>query len=457
LIPEEKKGDSCVMTFKDIALCVPEILLPAPGVDLTKWAVVACDQYTSQPQYWEEVKELVSGNLSTLDLIIPEAYLEQVDHESSAETILSHMDKYLSDGTLSPQGPGFILVDRKTSHVPSRKGLMVALDLEHYDFSEDSTSLIRATEGTVLDRLPPRVKIRRYAPLEVPHIMVLIDDPDATVIEPLFQKELKKVYDVELMMNSGHVTGYMIDDGETIAQIAGNLARLADAEAFGRKYQVQEKNVLLYAMGDGNHSLATAKTIWEMIKEEASDKEAVMNHPARYSLVELVNVHDAGLEFEPIHRVIFGISAHDLLKKMKLYYAKQGSSFSYIPCSRPAELNLFPQRKAGMHQIPFVSGKTCGTISIKDPKLNLEVGTLQQFLDEYVHDNKQARIDYIHGENIVTALGTASGNMGFFLPAISKHDLFKTIIVDGALPRKTFSMGNADEKRFYLECRKISS
>jgi uncharacterized protein (DUF1015 family) len=240
-------------------------------------------------------------------------------------------------------------------------------------------------------------------------------------------------------------------------EIAGNLARLADADTFSRKYQVKQSDVLLYAMGDGNHSLATAKTIWEMIKEEARDKEAVMNHPARYSLVELVNVHDAGLEFEPIHRVIFDISAADLLKKMKLYYEERGSTFSYNPCSRTAELNLLPGKASGTHKIPFVSEKTCGTISVTNPTLNLEVGTLQTFLDDYISTRPQAKIDYIHGDDIVTQLGTAKGNMGFFLPAISKHDLFKTIIVDGALPRKTFSMGNADEKRFYLECRKITS
>lgn len=445
------------MTFEDIALNVPQILLPGQGIDITRWAVVACDQYTSQTEYWEKVKELVGDEPSTLNLIIPEAYLESIDPEKASRAIASCMQKYMSDGTLVARKPGFILVDRKTFHAPSRKGLMVALDLEHYDFGKDSTSLIRATEGTVIDRLPPRVKIRRNAPLEVPHIMVLIDDPDATVIEPLFNKNLKKVYDADLMMNGGHITGYMVDDEETIREIAGNLARLADPETFAQKYQVESKDVLLYAMGDGNHSLATAKTIWEMIKEQATDKDAVMNHPARYSLVELVNIHDAGLEFEPIHRVLFDVSCHDLLKKMKLYCADRGSSFSYIPCSRPSELNLFPKKTRGMHQIPFVSAKSCGTISIQNPKLTLEVGTLQQFLDDYVRGTEHARIDYIHGEDTVMELGVRPGNMGFFLPAISKHDLFKTIVLDGALPRKTFSMGNADEKRFYLECRKIIS
>jgi uncharacterized protein (DUF1015 family) len=444
------------MNLDLIALHVPEILLPKKGTDLTKWAVVACDQYTSQPQYWENVKELVGDNPSALKLIIPEAYLEELDHVQAAITIRAQMEKYLGDGTLVPGNQGFILVNRKTSHAPSRKGLIVALDLEHYDYSADSKSLIRATEGTVIDRLPPRITIRREALLEIPHIMVLIDDPDATVIEPLFKKDLQKVYDVDLMMNSGHVTGYMVDDEKTIGEIAKNIARLADPELFGKKYQVPSRDVLLYAMGDGNHSLATAKSVWELMKKEADDKEAIMHHPARYSLVELVNLHDPGLEFEPIHRVVYNISAGDLLEKMKTYYQSQGSSFSYSTCGGLHELEMFPEKIDAMHQISFVSDNLCGTLLVETPKLNLEAGTLQTFLDEYTGENHLAKVDYIHGDDIVTELGTQPGNMGFYLPAISKHELFKNIILDGALPRKTFSMGNADEKRFYLECRKIT-
>jgi hypothetical protein len=444
------------MNLDHIALHVPEILLPKKGTDLTKWAIVACDQYTSQPQYWEKVKELVGDNPSTLKLIIPEAYLEELDQVQAANTIRAQMEEYLDNGTLVPGKQGFILVDRKTSHAPSRKGLIVALDLEHYDYSADSKSLIRATEGTVIDRLPPRITIRREALLEIPHIMVLIDDPDATVIEPLFKKDLKKIYDVELMMNSGHVTGYMVDDENTIGEIAENIARLADPELFGRKYQVLSGDVLLYAMGDGNHSLATAKSVWELMKKEADDIEAIMHHPARYSLVELVNLHDPGLEFEPIHRVVFNISADDLLEKMKVYYQNQGASFSYSTFGSLHEMKMFPDRIDDMHQVSFVSENTCGTLLVENPKMNLEAGTLQTFLDEYTGKNPQAKIDYIHGDDIVTELGTQPGNMGFYLPAISKHDLFRTIILDGALPRKTFSMGNADEKRFYMECRKIT-
>ncbi len=444
------------MTFEDIALHVPEVLLPREGIDLSTWAVVACDQYTSQPEYWEQVRNLVADNASTLHLIVPEAYLEGLDHKQAAGSISARMEQYLGDGTLVAHKPGFILVDRKTSHSPSRKGLVVALDLEHYDFSADSTSLIRATEGTVIDRLPPRITIRRDAPLELPHIMVLIDDPDCTVIEPLFEKDLKTLYDFELMMNSGHIKGYLIDESETIAGIAGSLARLADPEPFAAKYHVSNEAVLLYAMGDGNHSLATAKSIWEQIKETAPDKAAVMHHPARFSLVELVNVHDPGLEFEPIHRVVFNISVEDMLGHMKTWYENQGSAFSCSTCGSPGELQLCPEQVPGTHQIPFISEKTCGIIAVSNPRLNLEVGTLQSFLDEYARTTPGMKTDYIHGEDIVTGLGSQPGNIGFFLPTLSKHELFKTIIVDGALPRKTFSMGNADEKRFYLECRKIT-
>jgi len=443
------------MNYENIGLNVPEILLPKKGTDLKKWAVVACDQYTSQPEYWERVKELVEGCPSTYDLIIPEAYLEGLDHEKAALTIKEHMENCLNDGTLCPSKPGFILVDRKTSHAPSRKGLIVALDLEHYDFSADSTSLIRATEGTVIDRLPPRVKIRSQAPLELPHIMVLIDDPEKTVIEPLFAMDLEKIYDFDLMMNSGHLKGYMVDNKEIMDEIARGLAKLADPETFSKKYQVAGKEVLLYAMGDGNHSLATAKSIWEKMKKNASDKDAVMEHPARYSLVELVNVHDEGLEFEPIHRVVFNVSAKDLLAEMKAFLEHHGQRFSYRSCTLE-ELDTCPLKREHVHLIPFVSDTICGTIEVSHPSLNLEVGTLQTFLDAYAESRPQFRIDYIHGDDIVTDLGAKPGNIGFYLPAISKHDLFRTIILDGALPRKTFSMGNADEKRFYLECRKIS-
>jgi len=443
------------MNFKDIALHVPEILIPAKDVDLEKWSVVACDQYTSEPEKWESIRDFTSGNPSTLNLVFPEVYLNGPDHDDRIERINRSMKRYLDEGIIAGQKPGFILVDRKTSLVPSRKGLVVALDLEHYDFSDGSKSLIRATEGTVIDRLPPRIKIRENAPVEVPHIMVLIDDPEKSVIEPLFEKDLKKVYDTELMMGSGHVTGYMIDDEATINEIASNLSRLADPEIYEKKYNITAENILLYAMGDGNHSLATAKTIWERIKKSVSDKQTIMNHPARYSLVEIVNVHDEGLDFEPIHRVVFNVKTDQLLMNMKSFFEGQGSHFSY-DTSKPIDLtNPNQGSDPDRHLIPFVSKESKGLITIKSPKYYLEVASLQSFLDDYMDRCTTSKIDYIHGEDVVTELCSQEDNLGFYLPAISKQDLFKTIILDGALPRKTFSMGLPDEKRFYLECRRI--
>jgi len=443
------------MEYPKIALQVPKILLPRPGIELAKWAVIACDQYTSQPEYWEQVRQLSAGCPSTLELIFPEVYLEADGAEKRIAAINAAMQTYLEDGTLQEQPEGFVLLDRKTSHAPSRKGLMVALDLEQYDFTTGSTSLIRATEGTILDRLPPRIKVREQASLELPHIMVLIDDPQQTVIEPLFEADLEQVYDFELMQNGGHLKGWRVDRPELIEQIAGRLAALADPEAFKSKYQVSTDDVVLYAMGDGNHSFATAKAIWEQLKQEASDPAAIMDHPARYALVELVNLHDPGLEFEAIHRVLFGVDPAAMLERMAGFYADKGCGFRTLPLSGEQEVarELF-QSAADRHRIPMVTADGFAVVEVTAPAFNLVVATLQEFLDGYLATSG-ARIDYIHGADVVTELGRASGNCGFYLPALSKFELFRTIILDGALPRKTFSMGEADEKRFYLECRKI--
>ncbi len=446
------------MPFDKIALQVPTILLPKAGLDLRKWAVIACDQYTSQPEYWDKVKELTAGAPSTLNLIFPEVYLEDPDGEKRIQTINASMDRYLDEGTLEPQPPGFILVDRATETAPSRKGLMVALDLEQYDYRPGADTLIRATEGTILDRLPPRIRVREKAPIELPHIMVLIDDPEKTVIEPLCDRQLPVAYDFPLMLDSGHLKGWRVEDPAAIQQVADALTRLSDPQRFAKRYQVQDQPVVLYAMGDGNHSFATAKAIWEKLKAQADDREAIMEHPARYALVELVNIHDPGLEFEAIHRVLFDIDFDQLIKHAERFYREAGANFSCQFCD---DLDSLPEKsrrlkQEGRHLIPFIAGGQCGLFVIDTPPLHLVVATLQAFLDQFLADQEKPRIDYIHGEGTVTALGKRPGNLGFYLPAISKHDLFKTIILDGALPRKTFSMGEADEKRFYMECRKIS-
>ena len=305
------------MSHENVALHIPRILLPRAGSDLTRWSVVACDQFTSQPEYWEQVDDLVGSSPSTLRLIYPEAHLNNSDENGRLDAIRSSMDHYLEQGILEPLKEGFVLIERVTARGTLRRGLLVCLDLEHYDFREGSTCLIRATEGTVVERLPVRVKIRSRASMELPHIMVLIDDPEMTVIEPLFGQRLTKLYDFELMMNGGHVRGYHVDHPKTIDAIGKSLARLADPARFSDRYGVRDTDVLLYAVGDGNHSLASAKLFWEQIKAQAADRTAVMSHPARYALVELVNVHDKGLEFEPIHRVLFNVKPGEVFSAME--------------------------------------------------------------------------------------------------------------------------------------------
>ncbi len=442
------------MIFDKIGVQVPKILLPKAGTDMQKWAVIACDQYTSDRGYWQRLEKQTAGAISTLKLIFPEVNLEDDDAEERIVNINRAMEKYLTDGSLVEQPPGFILVDRKTCEVDSRKGLILALDLEQYDYNKGAQSLIRATEGTILDRLPPRIKVRRNAPIELPHIMVLIDDPQRTVIEPLFEERLDSVYDFELLENGGHLKGYRIDQPELINRIAGALEKLADPAAYKARYQVDDA-VMLYAMGDGNHSFATAKAIWEQLKEEARDKQAIMNHPARFALVELVNVHDPGLEFEAIHRVLFGVSAEPLTAQMESFFAARGTPLTLTPCADLAAAEALAAGAENAHAFPVVFAGQYGVCSVANPEYTLVVATLQACLDRFLQDNPNARIDYIHGSKAVTELGSAADGAGFYLPAISKHDLFKTIVLDGALPRKTFSMGEADEKRFYLECRLI--
>ncbi|MDP4092060.1 MAG: DUF1015 family protein, partial [Bacillota bacterium] len=413
---------------------------------------------TSQPEYWDKVEKLVGGAPSTLNLIFPEVYLGKIDENKKIEKINSTMKKYLSGGILSAQKTGFVLIDRKTCKVASRKGLIMAVDLEMYDYSKGSQSLIRATEATVVDRLPPRIKIRENASVEIPHIMILIDDEEKTVIEPIAEKKAcsEKLYDFELMLGGGHVRGCSITDAEDIESILGALSRLAEPSSFSKRYNVQNKGVLLFAVGDGNHSLAAAKGHWENVKKSLLPEE-IETHPARFALVELVNVHDQGLEFEPIHRVVFNVDPEDLLEKMQKYFKNySGVTLRYF--NNPNQMNDEAKKLSNpgkAHLIRFVTSKSQGIIAVEQPKYNLEVGTLQSFLDDYLKSYSTCKIDYIHGDNTVIDLGSRDNSIGFLLPVMKKEDLFKTVILEGVLPRKTFSMGEAEEKRYYLECRKI--
>ncbi|HMS91246.1 MAG TPA: DUF1015 domain-containing protein [Candidatus Absconditabacterales bacterium] len=444
--------------FPNIGIKIPEIYLPKQGVDLKKRAVVACDQYTSQPEYWKQVQDFVGQDPSTYNIIFPEVYLEEEGKHKRIENIQKNMNNYLQEGILENQGNCCILIERKTSHTASRKGLVIALDLEKYDYSVGSQTLIRATEGTILDRLPPRIEIRNDAPLESPHIMVLIDDPEKTVIETLYTKIEKytKLYDTDLMMNGGHITGYKIADEESIQSIIKNIEKLANKETFLQKYKVEEnKGVLLFAMGDGNHSLATAKAIWEEKKQTLNETEK-QEHPARFALVELVNIHDNGLVFEPIHRVVFNIQAESLQEDMITYFAKLGSEVELKSYTSLEEMKKHLQASdTNHHNFCMIYTGRYIIVSIKNPKFNLEVGNVQAFLDDYLNKHTQAKIDYIHGENVTEQLAIKEGNIGFILPIMDKKEFFPTVIIDGALPRKTFSMGESEEKRYYLECRKI--
>lgn len=437
-------------SFDDIGVQIPQIYLPKAGTDLNKWAVIACDQFTSQPEYWQKVEQIVSDSPSTLHLTLPEVYLEAADEPERIQKIQAAMRAALTPDThiLEPR-EGLIYVERSVDG-RTRKGLMLALDLEHYDFTKNSSSLIRATEGTIVERLPPRMKIREGAALEFPHILVLIDDAQRTVIEPLqaVKTKMEKLYDFDLMLGSGHLAGYQVNDELENGVIAA-LRGLAQKEIFSEKYGVKDQPVLLFAMGDGNHSLATAKAIWEKIKLTVG-----MQHPARYALVEIENVHDEALEFEPIHRVLFGLK-QDILAAMQAHF---GNNFHYTPAASMDELVKRVDSAQGPGQTIGIigGGQAFGVIEIDKPQSNLPVGTLQTCLDPFLKTGGAEKIDYVHGANVTAQLGSQPGNVGFFLPGMHKSDLFKTVILDGALPRKTFSMGEAHEKRFYMEARKIT-
>jgi hypothetical protein len=434
--------------INDLGIQIPQVYLPKPGTDLHKWAVIACDQFTSEPEYWHDVERIVGDAPSTLNLTFPEVHLEKADEEERIQNIQASMKKYMDEGILQPHD-GLIYVER-TVRGKTRKGIVLCFDLECYDYNKGSSSLIRATEGTIVDRLPPRIKIREGAALELPHILVLIDDPNHTVIEPLSgaKFKLEKLYDFDLMLESGHLAGYAVS-GDFENQVVEALRGLAKPATFATKYGIgPNKPILLFAMGDGNHSLATAKAIWEKIKSQVG-----MEHPARHALVEIENVHDEGLEFEPIHRVLFGLKK-DLFAALQSAF---GASFTYTPVASAAEMAKFVDSADGEKQaIGLVGGgKQFGVIEIAHPSSNLPVGTIQGFLDSFVKDGGAEKIDYVHGEDVTVRLGGQPGNAGFYLPGMHKSDLFKTVILDGALPRKTFSMGKAREKRFYMEARKI--
>lgn len=435
----------------DVGVLVPNVMLPAKGADFEKWAVVACDQYTSQPEYWEEVRNIAGNAPTTLDLFLPEAFLGKPDEAERIEQIRKNMKRYLETGILEEKPQGFVLVKRTVAG-KTRHGLVMALDLEQYDYHKGSTTLIRATEGTIESRIPPRLRIREGAQLELPHILVLIDDPEKTVVEPLLRQtaDMEQLYDTELMLDGGHIEGWLVSDESRIQGVLDALAKLTDEKAFHEKYG--DHAPLLFAMGDGNHSFATAKANWEKIKATLPEEQRA-SHPARYALVEVENVHDTGIVFEPIHRVVFGVDGEKGVERLREHLAAQngGAEVRFFENDGPTAVQAGPNT----HVIPFFFEQKQGAFIVSDPAQQLTVGTLQNAIDALLKEVPGAEVDYIHGADVVRSLAAKKDTIGFLLPAMEKSQLFPTVVYDGALPRKTFSMGEANEKRYYLECRRI--
>lgn len=427
---------------------LPKLLMPREGIDLSKWAVIACDQYTSQPDYWNNADSIVGDAPSTLRLTLPEVYLEQPDVKERTAKIQDAMLRYQQDGTLTEYEPGMMLVERTTKS-GTRRGVVLSFDLEAYDYQAGSQSLIRPTEKTVVERIPPRLAVREGASLELPHIMLLIDDPDRKVIEPLFADKdaFRKAYDTDLMLDGGHLSGWFVPEGKETAALIERLNGLADPETFNKKYGLTgEHAVLPYAVGDGNHSMATAKANWERIKQDLSEEER-QDHPARFVLAEVVNIHDDSLEIEGIHRVLFHIHPREVFQAADDFFRLHGGmAYCGDPKSAPS---------TNVQSFPCMFHGEQVTLCIVDSPWALPVATLQNFLDDFLEKNPKSHIDYIHGADVVRELSQDARNMGFLLPDPAKEDLFRGVILDGVLPRKTFSMGEAQEKRYYMEVRKI--
>lgn len=411
-----------------------DILLPDfHTVDPAKWAVVACDQFTSEPNYWQQVDQLVGNAPSTLRMILPEVYLSEAENRIPAAN--AAMQEYLQT-VLHPHANRMMYVERTQSDGSIRRGIVLAIDLACYDYQKGASSLIRATEATVVERIPPRVAIRRNAVIESPHIMLLIDDRQKSVIEPLRINEEKQpaVYHTELMLGGGRLYGRFLTEQE-IRHVNRTLDALITPDAMEARYGDRHLAPLLFAVGDGNHSLASAKAAYEEIKEKLGT-EIALRHPARYALAEVVNIHDPALKFEPIYRVLFHVSPQRVLRELAHYIS------TLCGTSAPQE-------------IEYIHGEEYGTLSVPAPIRQLTVGTLQDFIDRYVATDPHARVDYIHGTESVRSLCRKENTLGFLFSGMEKDQLFSTVMFDGALPRKTFSMGQAEDKRYYMECRKI--
>ena len=405
------------MQLKGNPIAVPEIFLPNDKIEFEKWAVVACDQFTSQPSYWKELRDFIGEEPSTYNLILPEVYLETMN-QNTIERINRKMELYINEEIIKSIGKSFILIDRTTIKNQRRLGLLMNIDLETYEYKENAKPLIRTTEKTIIERIPPRVKIRKNASIELSHVMLLVDDPKQRIIEKLFERknEFTKLYDFELNMKGGHIRGYQITDCEPIIK---DFYKLVE----------KDEDPILFIAGDGNHSLATAKAHWEAIKTKISPEE-LANHPARYSLVEVVNLYDEGLQFEGIHRVLFNADNKFLCG---LFHAVDKDVESWVYTN-------------DTDKIPFFMPKSTA----------LAYEQIQGYIDEYIERHPSVTIDYIHGdEELIEVCKAHKGSIGIHMPTLERKDLFPYIAMGKVLPRKSFSMGCATAKRYYLESQFI--
>ena len=401
----------------------PHILLPRKGTDMSAYAVIACDQFTSQVDYWDDLKNMIGDKVSTFHMIYPEAYLENTNEQEYIKQINANIDRYLKDGSLVDIGECFALVERVTEYGVRRLGLVISIDLEEYSYKRGVACSIKASEATIEERIPPRLKIREHAEVELPHTLLLFDDKDKSIIEPLYAKrsELNLIYDFDLNKNGGHIRGYQIKDTESVIK------------KFNELYK-KNNNGLMFIVGDGNHSLATAKAHWENVKKTLTPEQQ-KNHPARFALVEANNVYDDGITFEPIHRIVMNgaFDNHDFLLELSL---------------------LLDGDAEGVYTYSKEDGKNVR----KTPKNAAETYEIvQKCIDSNMKKDPRMKVDFIHDEEAVIDIANKNPkSVAIVMPALGKSDIFEYVAQDKVLPRKSFSMGHATEKRYYLEAKKIA-
>ena len=432
-------------TLEELGVKIPKILLPK-NLEISTWATIACDQYTQDRAYWNKVYSIVGSKPSTVKITFPEVYLPDPGRKERINNIKQEMNNYIKNGIFSEPKELCVYLERTTKYGRIRKGLVVAVDLDTYEWKPFSKALIRATEATIVERIPPRMEIRREAIIETPHIMLLVKDPKNYLIEGLGQRVKKKnlLYEGNLMMNSGSVKGWEVSDEYDIEYMRVSLEKLAKENT-----SPKDGSIFLFAVGDGNHSLATAKATWEEYKK---NHPGVKNCNMKYALIEIVNIYDTGLTFEPIHRVIFDINSEDLINFLA---QKLGGNVEYLNDFNILK-NKVDNSKSDFGFIFVNNNNRTQYVYLKTDIKELPISQLQPSIDEYLnYVNKKGNIDFIHGADELYRLGNQQGTTAIYLPPINKDSFFATINNKGPLPRKSFSMGEADEKRFYLECRQI--